>query len=100
MKYNCENCIHYGKGGVLNRRKKCANCQVDIKNHEVVGKPSNYEERREVFSHERCSKCGKIIATIYKVDNNEEYQYIEESTSDAFIDKWGYRRKFCKECMK
>lgn len=45
MKYNCENCIHYGKGGVLNRSKKCANCQVDIKNHEVVGKPSNYEER-------------------------------------------------------
>ena len=47
-KYNCENCIHDGKGGVFNRSKKCKGCLVEIKDGIVVGKPSKFEEREKV----------------------------------------------------
>lgn len=43
-KYDCKNCIHYNKGTVFKRNKKCSNCTVDSKN--INGKPSNYKANK------------------------------------------------------
>lgn len=43
-KYDCKNCINSKTGSVFKRNKKCESCLVDIKNHTIIGKPSNYKE--------------------------------------------------------
>lgn len=56
--------------------------------------------KKELFNHTKCCKCGKVIANIYKIDTGKEYIYEKENTSDRFIDKWGFERTICKNCMK
>ena len=43
QKYTCENCDHYGKGGVFKRNNKCKHCLIDTKDTNV--KPSNFKEK-------------------------------------------------------
>ena len=42
----------------------------------------------------RCGICNKTAIQI----RNDAGKV--ENTSDIYIDKWGYTRNFCKECMK
>lgn len=42
-RYDCKDCIHSGKGGVLSRNKKCAKCTVSSGN--MSGKPTNFERK-------------------------------------------------------
>ena len=55
-KYNCENCVYCGKGGVFNRNKKCDSCLVEVKNHVIVGKPTNFKSIEEVKDNDKFKK--------------------------------------------
>lgn len=41
----------------------------------------------------RCLKCDKPIIIINDNGNTER-------TNDIYIDKWGYERYYCKDCMR
>ena len=45
-RYECKDCIHSGKGGVLSRNKKCAKCTVSSEN--MGGKPTNFERKPQL----------------------------------------------------
>lgn len=48
----------------------------------------------------KCIKCGKTIAITKQIEGEDGFKYITENKDCRFIDKWGYERNFCKDCMK
>lgn len=48
----------------------------------------------------KCNKCGKIISIVKKIDTIVGYKYEKENLSCRFIDKWGFERNFCKDCVR
>ena len=56
---------------------------------------------KTIHKEKKCNKCKKVIAYIYRIDDTENsYKFISENTSDRYIDKWGYERNYCKNCIK
>ena len=50
-------------------------------------------------AYAKCVKCGREIAVTRQFHTNEGFGYETEDHECRYIDKWGYRRNYCKECM-
>lgn len=53
-----------------------------------------------IKGYTKCIKCGKVIAITEQVETNRGYKYINHDKECRYVDKWGFVRNFCKECMK
>jgi DNA-directed RNA polymerase subunit N (RpoN/RPB10) len=53
-----------------------------------------------VKGYSRCIKCGRVIATVEQVETDKGFTYIKHNEECRYIDKLGFDRNFCKECMK
>lgn len=54
----------------------------------------------KIIAYTKCNKCGKIIAVTEQIETEEGFDYITKNEDCRYIDKWGYERNFCKECME
>jgi len=52
------------------------------------------------FPSKRCRKCGTPISEILRYDNGREYTYEGRNLESRYIDRWGFARDYCKDCMK
>lgn len=57
-------------------------------------------EYGRIFSIVRCFKCGEVIAVVRQIETGEGFEYEVENLQDRFIDKWGFARNLCKECVR
>lgn len=53
-----------------------------------------------ISGYTRCIKCGKVIATTRQFITEHGFEYATKDEDCRYIDKWGFSRNFCKECMK
>lgn len=54
------------------------------------------KKKYEVITTQKCAKCKCVIAEY--VRKGKSYKTV--NLPNRFIDKWGYERNFCKDCMK
>lgn len=57
-------------------------------------------ERTGLTSCTRCIGCGKEIAITRQFISDVGFAYKTENLKRRYIDKWGFPRNYCKECMK
>lgn len=53
-----------------------------------------------VTSSTKCIRCGKEIAVTRQFITDAGFEYTTENAECRYIDRWGYERNFCKDCMK
>jgi hypothetical protein len=58
------------------------------------------EGKNMAVNETKCRKCGKVISVTNKIDTGKEYKYEKVNNDSRFIDKFGFERNFCKNCMK
>ena len=51
-------------------------------------------------SSTKCVICGKEIATTRQFITDAGFEYKTENKDCRYIDKWGFARNFCKDCIK
>lgn len=54
----------------------------------------------KIVGYTQCVKCGKVIAVTNQIETDNGFEYVTENAECRYIDKWGYVRNFCKDCMK
>lgn len=57
-------------------------------------------EHTGLTSQRKCNKCGRVIAVTRQYATDKGYEYGTENTECRYIDRWGFARNFCKDCMR